>query len=83
MDSMFGKDIWLDRYSGTVNVLLDRKNMGYKIGERLMEAGTDTFVVVIENHCAIGASVIILLGERNPPNSVTEAGTFVDQKEIT
>lgn len=83
MDSMFGKDVWLGRYSGTVNVLLDRKNMGYQIAERLMDAGMDPFGVVIENHCAIGASVIILLGKRNLPNAVTEAGTLVDKKEIT
>jgi UDP-N-acetylglucosamine diphosphorylase / glucose-1-phosphate thymidylyltransferase / UDP-N-acetylgalactosamine diphosphorylase / glucosamine-1-phosphate N-acetyltransferase / galactosamine-1-phosphate N-acetyltransferase len=83
MDSMFGKDVWLCRYSGTVNVLLDRKNVGDQTGERLMDAGTDPFGVVIENHCAIGASVIILLGKRNPPNTVTKAGTFVDKKEIT
>lgn len=74
MDSMFGKDVWLGRYSG---------NVGYQIVERLMDAGMDPFGVVIENHCAIWASVIILLGKRNLPNAVTEVGTFVDKKEIT
>jgi acetyltransferase-like isoleucine patch superfamily enzyme len=48
-----------------------------------MDAGMDPFGVVIENHSAVGASVIILLGRRNPPNAVTKAGTFVDKKEIT
>jgi acetyltransferase-like isoleucine patch superfamily enzyme len=83
MDSIFGKDVWLGRNSGTVNFLIDRKNVGYQIGERLMDAGMDPFGVVIENHSAVGASVIILLGRRNPPNAVTKAGTFVDKKEIT
>jgi UDP-N-acetylglucosamine diphosphorylase / glucose-1-phosphate thymidylyltransferase / UDP-N-acetylgalactosamine diphosphorylase / glucosamine-1-phosphate N-acetyltransferase / galactosamine-1-phosphate N-acetyltransferase len=76
MDSIFGKDVWLGRNSGTVSV-------GYQIGERLMDAGMDPFGVVIKNHCAVGASVIILLGRRNPPNAVSKAGTFVDKKEIT
>jgi len=48
-----------------------------------MDTGTDHFGAVIGNHCAIGASVIILPGSQIPPNTVTQAGTVIGKKEIT
>lgn len=49
----------------------------------VIRAGTDHFGTVIGNHCAMGASVIILPGSQIPPNTITQAGTVIGKKEIT
>jgi UDP-N-acetylglucosamine diphosphorylase / glucose-1-phosphate thymidylyltransferase / UDP-N-acetylgalactosamine diphosphorylase / glucosamine-1-phosphate N-acetyltransferase / galactosamine-1-phosphate N-acetyltransferase len=41
LDSIIGKNVWFGGYSGTVNVLLDRKNVRYKISDRLVDTGAD------------------------------------------
>lgn len=82
-DSIIGNDVWFGGYSGTVNVLPDRTNVRYQIGESLIDTGTDHFGAVIGNHCAIGASVIILPGRQIPPNTVTQAGTVVGKRDTT
>lgn len=64
-------------YSGTANVLLDRKNIKYKINDSLVDTGTDHFGSVIEDNCCIGASVIILPGRKIPPNTQIQAGTII------
>ena len=83
LDSIIGENVWLGGYSGTINVLHDRENVRYQITERLMDTGTDHFGALIGNHCAIGASVIILPGSQIPPNTVTQAGTVIGKREIT
>jgi acetyltransferase-like isoleucine patch superfamily enzyme len=83
LDSIIGENVRLGGYSGTINVLHDRENVRYQITERLMDTCTDHFGAAIGNHCAIGASVIILPGSQIPPNTVTQAGTVIGKKEIT
>ena len=81
LDSMIGRNVWFGGYSGTANVLLNRKNVRYEIGNgRLMDTGTDHFGAVVGNNCAVGASVIILPGRRLPHNTVIQAGTIVGKQ---
>jgi NDP-sugar pyrophosphorylase family protein len=77
LDSIVGENVWFGGYSGTANVLLDRKNVRYKINGSLVDTGTDHFGSVIGDNCCIGASVIILPGRRILPNSLLQAGTIV------
>jgi UDP-N-acetylglucosamine diphosphorylase / glucose-1-phosphate thymidylyltransferase / UDP-N-acetylgalactosamine diphosphorylase / glucosamine-1-phosphate N-acetyltransferase / galactosamine-1-phosphate N-acetyltransferase len=77
LDSMIGKNVWFGGYSGTANVLLNRKNVKYEIGNgQLIDTGTDHFGAVVGNNCAVGASVIILPGRRLAHNTVIQAGTI-------
>jgi carbonic anhydrase/acetyltransferase-like protein (isoleucine patch superfamily) len=81
LDSLIGKNVWFGGYSGTANVLLNRKNVKYDIGDRrLIDTGTDHFGAVVGNNCAIGASVIILPGRELQRNIVIQAGTVVGKK---
>ena len=80
LDSVIGKNVWFGGYSGTANVLLDRKNVRYQIGDGLVDTGTWRFGVVVGNNCAIGADVIILPGRQVSSNSVIQAGTIVGKK---
>ena len=75
--SIIGENIWFGGYSGTANVLLDRRNVKYQIGNSLINTGKDHFRAVVGNNCAIGASVIILPGRQIQPNSTIQAGTIV------
>ena len=79
LDSIIGKNVWFGGYSGTANVLLNRRNIRYDIGGngKLVDTGTDHFGAVVGNNCAIGASVIILPGRQVPHNTVIQAGTIV------
>jgi UDP-N-acetylglucosamine diphosphorylase / glucose-1-phosphate thymidylyltransferase / UDP-N-acetylgalactosamine diphosphorylase / glucosamine-1-phosphate N-acetyltransferase / galactosamine-1-phosphate N-acetyltransferase len=77
LDSIIGENVWFGGYSGTANVLLDRKNVKYRIGDTLVNTGTDHFGAVVGNNCAIGASVIILPGRHVSSNSVIQAGTLL------
>ena len=77
LDTIVGQNVWFGGYSGTANVLLDRKNVRYKIRDNFMDTGTDHFGSVIGNNCSIGASVIILPGRRVSSNSIIQAGTIV------
>ncbi len=77
LDTIVGQNVWFGGYSGTANVLLDRKNVRYKIRDNYMDTGTDHFGSVIGNNCSIGASVIILPGRRVSSNSMIQAGTIV------
>ena len=65
LDSIIGKNVWFGGYSGTANGLLDRKNVRYQIGDRLVDTGTDHFGVAVGNNCAIAGSVIIFARETN------------------
>jgi acetyltransferase-like isoleucine patch superfamily enzyme len=80
LDSIIGRNVWLGGYSGTANVLLDRKNVRYQIDQGLVDTGTDHFGAVIGNNCTIGASVIILPGRHIQPNSMIQAGSIVGKK---
>jgi acetyltransferase-like isoleucine patch superfamily enzyme len=82
LDSIIGKNVWFGGYSGTANVLLDRKNVRYKISDRLIDTGTDHFGAVVGNNCAIGASVIILPGRQIPTNTVIQAGTVIGNRNL-
>ena len=80
LDSIIGRNVWFGGYSGTANVLLDRKNVRYQIDDNLVDTGTDHFGAVIGNNCTIGASVIILPGRQIQPNAIIQAGTIVGKK---
>ena len=80
LDSLLGENVWFGGYSGTANVLLDRRNIKYQIDDRLISTQTDHFGTVIGNNCAIGASVIILPGRQIQPNSTIQAGTIVGKQ---
>jgi acetyltransferase-like isoleucine patch superfamily enzyme len=82
LDSIIGKNVWFGGYSGTANVLLDRKNVSYQVGDRLVDTGTDHFGAVVGNNCAIGASVTILPGRQIPPNTVIQAGTVIGIRNL-
>lgn len=73
LDSIIGRNVWFGGYSGTANVLLDRKNVRYQIDNSLVDTGT----AAIGNNCTIGASVIILPGRQVQPNTIIQAGTIV------
>jgi acetyltransferase-like isoleucine patch superfamily enzyme len=82
LDSIVGQNVWFGGYSGTANVLLDRRNVKYKIDDTFIDTGTDHFGSVIEDNCCIGASVIILPGRRVCSNTHIQAGTiFRSQRE--
>ncbi len=78
LDTIVGENVWFGGYSGTANVLLDRRNVRYRINGKLVDTGTDHFGSVIGDNCSIGASVIILPGRRIIPNSQVQAGTIVE-----
>ncbi len=80
LDSIIGRNVWFGGYSGTANVLLDRKNVRYQIGHDLVDTGTDHFGAVVGNNSTIGASVIILPGRHIQPNTIIQAGTIVGKK---
>lgn len=82
LDSIIGRNVWFGGYSGTANVLLDRKNVRYQIDHKLIDTGTDHFGAVVGNNCAIGASVIVLPGRQIPSNTVIQAGTVVGKEKI-
>lgn len=78
LDSIIGKNVWFGGYTGTANVLLNRKNIKFKLenGE-FVDTGTDHFGAVVGNNCAVGAAVIILPGRQLSHNTVIQAGTVV------
>ncbi|PWU81300.1 MAG: hypothetical protein DLM72_07610 [Candidatus Nitrosopolaris wilkensis] len=76
LDSIIGRNVWFGGYSGTANVLLDRKNVRYQMHDKLVEPGTNDFGAVVGNNCAIGASVIILPGRQVQSNTVIQTGTI-------
>lgn len=82
LDSIIGNNVWFGGYSGTANVLLNRKNVKYDIGDgaQLVDTGMDHFGAVVGNNCAVGASVIILPGRMIPSSTVIQAGTVVGKK---
>ena len=80
LDSIIGDNVWFGGYSGTANVLLTKKNVKYKIDDKIIDTGINHFGAVVGNNSAIGAAVIILPGRQIPPNSTIQAGTIVGKK---
>jgi len=76
LDSIIGENVWFGGYSGTANVLLTKKNVKYKINDKLVDTGIDHFGTVVGNNSSVGAAVIILPGRQIPPNSTIQAGTI-------
>ena len=76
LDTLMGHNSWMGAFVGTTNVLLNNKNVKYKVGERLIDTGLQHFGAVIGHDCALGASVIILPGRFIPPGSMVQAGTI-------
>jgi acetyltransferase-like isoleucine patch superfamily enzyme len=76
LDTLMGRNSWMGAFVGTTNVLLNNKNVRYKVGEQLFDTGLQHFGAVIGHDSALGASVIILPGRFIPPGSVVQAGTI-------
>lgn len=79
LDSIVGEGTWMGGYVGTTNVLLNNKNVRYKVGDQLVDTGLHNFGAVIGASCTIGAGVIILPGRYIPSNSIIQAGTVVSK----
>lgn len=77
LDSIIGKGVWFGGYSATANVLLTRKNVRYRLEDKLVDTGTDHFGTVVGNNSRIGAYVLILPGRQIPPSSMIQAGTII------
>ena len=77
LDSIVSQNVWFGGHSGTANVQLNRQNIKYRIGDTLVNTGTDHFGAVVGNNCAVGASVIILPGRHVSANSIIQAGTLL------
>ena len=82
LDSVIGKNVWFGGFSGTANVLLDRRNIRYEIGSgKFMDTGRNHFGALVGDNAAVGAAVIILPGRYVPNNSVIQAGTIYCKNE--
>ncbi|AFU57997.1 putative sugar-phosphate nucleotidyltransferase [Candidatus Nitrososphaera gargensis Ga9.2] len=79
LDSIIGEGTWMGGYVGTTNVLLNSKNVKYKVGDQLIDTGLHHFGAVIGTNCMIGAGVIVLPGRYIPSNSAIQAGTIVSK----
>lgn len=79
LDSIIGESTWMGGYVGTTNVLLNRNNVKYKVGDKLVDTGLKNFGAVIGAGCKIGAGVIMLPGRYIPSNSTIQAGTVVSK----
>ncbi len=74
---MVGQNVWDGGYSGTADVLLDRRNIKYKMNDILVDTGTDHFRSAIGNNCCIGASVIILSRRKIYPDTQIQTETTI------
>lgn len=79
LDSIIGRGVWFGGYSATANVLITRDNVRYRIGETLVDTGTDHFGAVVGNNSTVGAYVLILPGRQLPPGSMIQAGTIISK----
>ena len=82
LDSVIGKNVWFGGFSGTANVLLDKRNIRYEIAAgKYMDIGRNHFGAVVGDNAAVGAAVIILPGRYVPNNSIIQAGTIYCKNE--
>lgn len=51
LDSIVGQNVWFGGYSGTANVQLNRQDVKYRIGDTLVNTGTDHFGAVVGKLC--------------------------------
>jgi NDP-sugar pyrophosphorylase family protein len=69
LDSVIGEHTWMGAYVAFTNVMLNNKQVRYKIDGDLVDTGLFHFGAVIGHHSTIGASVVILPGRYMPPGS--------------
>jgi NDP-sugar pyrophosphorylase family protein len=69
LDSVVGEHTWMGGYVAITNVMLNNKQVRYRIDGQLVETGLSHFGAVIGHNCTIGAGVIILPGRYMPPRS--------------
>lgn len=69
LDSIVGEHTWMGGYVAITNVMLQNKDVSYKIGGELVDTGLSHFGAVIGHHSTIGAAVVIMPGRYVPPNS--------------
>lgn len=69
LDSVVGEHTWMGGYVAITNVMLNNKQVRYKINGKLVETGLFHFGAVIGHHSTIGAGVVILPGRYIPPRS--------------
>jgi bifunctional UDP-N-acetylglucosamine pyrophosphorylase / glucosamine-1-phosphate N-acetyltransferase len=67
LDSVIGEHTWMGGYVAITNVMLNNKNVRYKIDGNLVETGLSHFGAVIGHNSTIGAGVVILPGRYMPP----------------
>lgn len=79
LDSIVGNGVWFGGYSATANVLITRRNVRYKVEDKLVDTGTDHFGAVVGNNSTIGANVLILPGRQIPSGSMIQAGTIISK----
>lgn len=76
LDSLIGRNVWFGGCTGTTNNSLNRENITYQIGDRLVDTGRSRFGAVVGNNCAVGASVKVSSGNEVQANTVIQAGTI-------
>jgi NDP-sugar pyrophosphorylase family protein len=69
LDSVVGEHTWMGGYVAITNVMLNNKEVKYKIDGKLVQTGLFHFGAVIGHHSTIGAAVVILPGRFMPPRS--------------
>jgi NDP-sugar pyrophosphorylase family protein len=83
LDSIVGESSWMAAYVGTTNVMLNNKNIRYRVGTEIVDTGLSSFGAVISHDCSIGAGVIFLPGRYVPPGSVIKPGVvYSDEKDL-
>jgi acetyltransferase-like isoleucine patch superfamily enzyme len=81
LDSLVGESSWLAAYVGTTNVMLNNKNIRYKVGTEIVDTGLTNFGAVISHDCSVGAGVIFLPGRYVPPGSVIKPGVVYSDEQ--
>ena len=81
LDSLVGENSWMAAYVGTTNVLLNNRNVRYRIRAEVVDTGLPNFGAVISHDCSIGAGVIFLPGRYVPPRSVIKPGVVYSDEQ--
>ncbi len=76
LDSVVGQNTWMGAYVGTTNMMLNYKNVMYKLDGQLVDTGLQHFGAIIGHDCTISAGTIILPGRYMPP------GTFAAPNSV-